>query len=342
MKNIAIGLLASIFLVACQGSKPDKKVKDHAVPIETITVESVSINNEIIISGSIEGTRTVKVGFMVPGKINNITARVGQPINKGSLIATLDQTDYSLNKKLAEVQKHEAEDEYNRSKILFNKGSLSESDFAKIGFAYKKTVLQEKIQEKSLNDSKIFSPISGIVLDRATEIGEIISAGSPLFTIADLSTVNVFSRIPENDIRGIHIGQHVNVQVEAIQKAFTGNIIEIGALADAASRSFLLKIAVKNPGLAIRPGMIAQINIPSTVNREIVMVPVECIIHDQGNSNFVYVVDKKANKSFKRTVALGKIVDNQVEIISGLNSGDLLVTAGHNKLSDGTAIIVKQ
>lgn len=341
MKNIALGLLGSIFLAACHGNKPDKKA-DHPVYIETINVKTVRTSNEIVASGSIEGSKTVKVGFMVPGKINSILPRVGDPITKGSLIATLEQTNYLINKQLAEIQKSEAEDEYNRSKILFNKGSLSESDFNKVGFSYRKAILEEKIQEKSLSDSKIFSPINGVVLDKSTEIGEIISAGNPIFTIADLSTVNVLSRIPESDIEGLHIGQLAKVEVKAIQKSFTGNIVEIGALADAASRSFLLKIAIKNPSLAVRPGMIAQVNIPSKISRELILIPMECITHDQGNSNFVFVVDNSTKKSFKRTVSIGKIIGNQVEITSGLESGDILVTAGHTKLSDGTHIIIKQ
>jgi len=303
-------------------------------------VHPTTISGEVSVSGNIDGNTTVKLGFMVGGKINYISNNEGDNISKGQLIASLDPTNYSIAKRLADVQVSTASDEFDRLKILHERGSLSESDFSKIGFNLQQAKLQQQLQQKNLSDTRLYSTISGVLLKRQAEVGEIVSVGMPLFIISDISKVKVLAYVPEGELHEIRIGQTANISISSLGRTFTGKVIEVGSAADATSRAFTIKIGIENRGLVIRPGMIAEARIATNSEKQVILLPAECIQQDQANQSFVFVVDKAQNKAFRRRVSLGSMVDNKIEIVSGLSGNELVVTGGQKRLSDGSLITI--
>jgi len=308
--------------------------------VKAATVLPTTISGKVSVSGNIEGNTTVKLGFLVAGKVNYISGNEGDNISKGQLIASLDPTSYSIAKGLADVQVNTASDEFGRLKILHERGSLSESDFSKIGFSLEQAKLQQQLQQKNLSDTRLYSPIGGVLLKRQAEVGEIISVGLPLFVIADIRKVKVLAYVPEGELHEIRIGQAANVRISALDKTFTGKVMEVGSAADATSRAFTIKIEIENPGLIIRPGMIAEASITTNTEKQVILLPAECIQQDLANQNFVFVVDSAQNKAFRRRVSLGNMVDNKIEIVSGLSGKEVVVTGGQKRLSDGSPITI--
>jgi membrane fusion protein (multidrug efflux system) len=329
----------SLLLVAC-GSKERKAEtpQDDAIRVKTETLASSKTENGLILSGNIEGNSTVKLGFMVSGKISQITCSQGQTIQKGSLIASLEPTNYMLNKQLSDVELKEAQDQFNRLKLMYSRSAISELDFNKGNFALEKAATQQKLAFKNLKDTRLYSSISGILLSKETEVGEIISAGTPLFVIADIRKVKVSALVPEGELKGLKKGQSADIQIEALGKHFQGNIVEVGAVADATTRAFTIKMEIDNKDLSIRPGMIAQARISLGNSRSGINIIPESIINEPGNQSYVYVVDKKANRAFKRKISLGKMSSNRVEVLSGLSIGETVVISGQTELSDGSQI----
>lgn len=330
-------------LLACKGKNKNMEAdKPAAITVTVETVTPAAVNNEVAVSGNIEGNTTVKLGFMVGGKINYISNSEGQPVRRGQLIASLDASNYIIAKKLADVQVNNASDEYSRLKILHDRNSLSESDFSKIGFTLQQARLQQQAQQKNLSDTRLYSPINGVLLKRQAEVGEIVSVGMPVFVIADISKVKVLAYVPESDLRNIRIGQYATVMVSALDKNFSGKVTEVGAAADATSRSFTIKIELPNPGSLIRPGMIAEARIATGGDKAVILLPAEAVQKDVANQSYVYVADKMQGKAFKRRVSLGNVADNKIEVLSGLSAGDRVVVSGNQKLSDGAAIAITQ
>jgi RND family efflux transporter MFP subunit len=114
----------------------------------------------------------------------------------------------------------------------------------------------------------------------------------------------------------------------------------VGSAADAASRAFSVKIEVENPEMLIRPGMIAEVKIVTGQDNEMMVIPVEAVLHDFNDQSFVYVVDESTNKAFKRTVSLGQAINDKIEVISGLKESDSVVSGGQQKLVDGSPVII--
>lgn len=336
-----LATVALLFLVGCKNKKP--QASDSPVPAFTVTTEEVhstTIPGVVNASGNIEGNTTARLGFMVAGKINYISNHEGENISKGQLIASLDPENYSIAKGLADVQVNTATDEFNRLKILHDRGSLSESDFSKIGYSLQQARLQQQLQQKNVSDTRLYSPFSGVLLKRQAEVGEIVSADMPLFIVSDIRKVKVLTYVPEAELHKIKIGQNAQVTISSLDKTFTGKVTEVGAAADATSRAFTIKIEIENPQLLIRPGMIAEASIATNTQKQVILLPAECIQQDQANQSFVFVVDKAQNKAFKRRVSIGNMDDNKIEIVSGLSDGEVVVTNGQKKLSDGSFISV--
>jgi len=312
-----------------------------SISVRAEEVKTASVHSQVSVSGNVEGNTTVRLGFLVGGKINYISASEGQLIARGQLVASLDPTNYNIAKQLADVQAATASDEYNRLKIMHDRNSLSESDFSKITFSLQQARLQQQLQQKNLTDTKLYAPISGVLIKKLAEPDEIVGVGTPLFVISDISKVKVLAYIPESELRLIKLGQSATVIISALDKSFTGKVIEVGSAADETSRAFTIKIEVNNPGLYMRPGMIAEASIDAGADMEKILIPVECIRHDLDNQEYVFVADKSKGRAFKRKVSIGKLVNNKIEITGGLNAGEMVVMEGQAKLTDGATVTIK-
>ena len=332
-----------LLMISCkQKNDPNSEIQESTIGVKTEEVNKIMANDFISVSGNIEGKTTVRLGFMVAGKVNYISSKEGQNIAKDQLVASLDPTNYLIAKEISDVQVNSTSDEFIRLKSMHERGSLSEADFSKIGFGLAQAKAQQKLQAKNLTDTKLFSPINGVLLKKQTEVGEIINVGVPLFVISDISTVKVIAYIPEGELHNIKLGQTASVVITSVGETYSGKVIEVGSSADLTSRAFTVKIEIQNPKQLIRPGMIAEVKLASSKETAMITLPAEAILHDLNNQSYVFVVDKKQNKAFKRKISIGNIVENRITITSGLNVGETIVTAGQNKLNDGSLISINK
>jgi RND family efflux transporter MFP subunit len=341
-KKLFYVFLSISLLAGCTGKKSNPVNTETAMPVLTTKASRIRSGTEISLSGNIEGSKTVRLGFLVAGKIDFIAANEGQLVEKGELLSSLDPTNYGIAKELADIQVNQVQDEYDRLKLMHDNNSLSESDFAKITYGLQQARAQQKLHTKNLADTKLYSPIAGVLLKKLCEVGEITGVGMPLFVVSDIRKVKVSAFIPENELHNLKIGQEARVFVSSLSETFVGRIIEVGSAADAASRAFSVKIEVENPKMLIRPGMIAEAKIVTGQEKELIVIPVEAVLHDFNNQSFVYVIDESASKAFKRFVSLGQAVNDKIEIISGLKETETIVSGGQQKLVDGSQIVINK
>jgi len=332
-------LFFAVTLVACNSRQAEEQSKSSTgIPVITQKVTTSRIATPLTVSGNVEGSRTVRLGFMVGGRIDYIGPKEGEQIHKGELVARLDSVDYRIAKNIADVQLREAQDEYNRLKLMHKRKSISESDFKKGGFAVQKARNQQRLRAKKLADTQLYSPIDGVLLKKRMEVGEITSQGNPVLVISDIGKVNVSAYLPGSDLRKIQLGQNADVSISSLDSTLTGKITEIGSVADSQSRTFTIKIELNNPGNLIRPGMIAEVQLISPEKQAVITIPTEAVMHDIDDQAYVYIVDTNKDKAFKRKVELGQLVNNKVEITTGLSEGEIIVTGGQQKLTEGSSI----
>ncbi|WP_407430733.1 efflux RND transporter periplasmic adaptor subunit [Arcticibacter sp.] len=332
-------LALCIVLLSCKPNiKETSGVPDSAIPVITHLVSNTGTTSTLSLSGNVEGYTTVRLGFMVPGKINFIACQEGQAITNGQLLASIDPANYQIAKAQADIQVNQVKDEYNRIKLMYDRNSVSESDFNKVKFSLQQAIQQQKLHAKNLADTRLYSPISGVLLKKMAEAGEIIGSGNPLFVVSDISRVKVIAFIPETELSRVRLGDEAKVYISSLDKTFTGKVTEIGSAAEATSRAFSVKVDINNPGLHIRPGMITEILLEKRPTDQMLTVPAEAILHDTDNYTYVFVADSIGKRAYQRKVTLGKMIDSEVEITSGIHQGELVVTGGQQKLSNGMSI----
>jgi len=311
------------------------------LPVVTGQATLIETKKEISLSGNIEGFKTVRLGFMVAGRINFIAVNEGQRVSLGQLLSSLDPASYVIAKELADIQVNQVQDEYNRLKMMHDNNSLSESDFAKITFGLQQAKAQQKLHSRNLEETKLYSPFEGVLLKKLCEVGEITGIGMPLFVVSDVRKIKVNAYIPENELHYVNIGQSASVTVSSLDKEFEGSITEVGSAADPASRAFSIRIEIDNPESLIRPGMIAEVKIRSGENMKALVIPAEALMHDLNDQSYVYVVDNLPGKAFRRNVSPGKLLNDKIEITSGLVENEIVVIGGQQNLVNGSKVIIK-
>ncbi|WP_159021243.1 efflux RND transporter periplasmic adaptor subunit [Formosa sp. L2A11] len=327
-------------LLLCSGckSKQEEQTEDDPIYVEVLKVKNDSVLNTISLSGNVEANTTIRLGFMVAGKINYIAINEGESIKKGALLASLDDSDYQIGLKAANGKLLEVQDKYNRLKIMHERNSLSDADFVQVKAGLQQAEANQEINTKNIYHSKIYAPISGVLLKKGVSKGEVIDKGMPVFGLGDIDRVKINAAVPGDEINLIKLKQDAEVTIYALDSIFKGKVIEVGLAAEAKTRTYNAKIEIDNPNHQILPGMIAQIEINSDLEQQKLLVPGQAILKDTDNKAYVFVVDQATNKVFKRDISIGKLHKNNIEITSGLKEGETIVTSGVQKLTDGTLV----
>lgn len=246
----------------------------------TEIVKKGTVSNTITATGTLEATNTVVVGTQVSGVIEKLFVDFNSVVKKGQLIAELDKSTLqsSLETAEADLERAEANFEYqesqlNRNKVLFEKELLAKSEYDLLVFNYKTSKAEVKSAKANLNRAQrnlsyasIYSPIDGVVLNRAVEEGQTVTASMntpELYTIVnDLSIMQVEANVDEADIGMIKTSQRVEFTVDAFpEETFNGEVSEVRLQPTESSNviTYTVIVLVTNPELKLKPGMTASI-----------------------------------------------------------------------------------
>ena len=198
-----------------------------------------------------------------------------------------------------------------------------------------------ELTRKRLADTRLGSPISGVIARRAIEVGATVAPGQPVFTIVDLDPVRVRVGVPEAEIGHIIEGAAATVRLSALDTSFAGRVSLIGVLADPATRSYTVEISVPNPSRRLRAGMVAEATISNGQTRSAIVVPATAVVvHDGGTngSTSVYVLDQDGARVHARRVTTGSVHGDSLEITSGIAADEQIVVAGQQRLRDGARV----
>lgn len=243
----------------------------------------------------------------------------------------------------------------NREQVALRKDDIIAAQAAVAQMSAALTYAQKQAQY-----TEIVSPIDGIVATRSTEPGQIANTGSALLRVVNLRSVYYQPTVSETDIANIHVGQTVGVKTDALPgKEFQGRVTTIYPAAATGERTFSLRVTVDNPQGILRPGMFARGGIVTEVHRNVPIVPASALVADASGQGFKpntssdedvssgqlnqaqhVVVVGADGKAVIRQVTTGIANMDKVEIVSGLKSGENIVTVGQNGLHDGDKLAV--
>lgn len=261
-----------------------------------------------------------------------------------------------------------AKNNYERGKFLLEQGAISQAEFesnfqspyinAKSGWeqaqaAYEMSrknleeIVPSQIEQAEaaleaarlqLENTVVTAPFSGMVSARFADPGDMASTSQPLLTLVELDQVKLKVNVTEDDVNKITVGQEVEVFVEAAgERPFKGKIVTIAPAADSRSKLYPVEILLSNKDHLLKPGMFARVNITTETRKNVLRIPVEAVLEEDGQK-IVYII--KDGCACRRVIKTGLTGSSYVEVLEGLRPGDQVVVTGQEFLIDGTAVTV--
>ena len=331
--------LSALIWISCSGKK-DENQAIRAVPVKVVKVSESSYMNSRNYVGTVEAVSSSSLSFEVMGNVSKVFVTEGENVQKGKLLATLDKATLqnSYNASLASLK--EAQDAYNRMKSLYDNGSLPEMKWVEVQSKLQQAVSMEQISRKSLKDTGLHAPFSGVISRKSIEPGMNVMPGIEVMQLADISTVNIKIAVPEKEISRVNKGQQAEVRVGALgDKLFTGVVSEKGIAANPLAHTYEVKIKLNNTSHELMPGMVCKVGVHSHETEAGIVLPNHTVQLQPDGKKFVWVV--KGNAASQRMVSTGELTTQGVVITAGLQPGDEVIVSGNQKVSEGTKIAIK-
>lgn len=339
----SLGILGIISLLgsSCHSGK-DKPTLSPPVKVTVLEVSESGSSGSRIYSGTVSSQETTDVSFSVAGTITRLYAREGDKVSQGQLLGTLSDGEYQNAYNIAEAQLAEAQDGYDRLKKLHDANALPEVKWVEIQQKLKEAQNMAEMAKRTLNDASLHSPVSGTVTRKYADVGQSVMPVEPVYEIVSTSDLTIDIPVSENEIRNFEIGEKAIVNFESIGlEGIPGKVSQKSVVADPLTRSFAVKVAIPSDGGKILPGMLGEVsfeNSPASPDSPgIITLPSQAVLLNNDNRWFVWTV--KDSLAVRNFVEPGNITSDGVEIISGLNPGEMVIIEGIRKVGTGTKVI---
>ena len=332
-----MALLAAAMLGACSGSAEkaaDTQVVEEKPKVKLAQVTSRPVAQVQEYTATVEAEVKNNIAPSTPVRIDKILVEVGDRVAKGQKLVTMD----AANLKQLKFQLDNKEIEFKRVDELYKVGGASKSewDAAKMSLDVMQTSYNNLLENTAL-----ISPINGIVTARNYDNGDMYSGASPVLVVEQITPVKLMINVSEGNFTQIKKGDAVSVKLDVYgDEEFTGKVSLVYPTIDATTRTFPVEIQLTNGDQRVRPGMFARV----TVNyglQEHVVVPDLAIVKRAGSGDrYVYVYNN--GKVSYNKVEVGRRMDAEYELISGVDNNSQVVIAGQSRLADGVEVEVEQ
>ena len=313
--------------------------------ITTIEAKTTSFKHYVQIQGNVQTKENIVIYPEYAGVLTSVLVKEGQFVNKGEVLAKID--DGGLNQQLSqmETQLALAKTTFERQERLWKDKIGSEIQFlqAKANYeAQQKAVSQMKEQ---LAKTTITAPFSGVIDDVMSEQGQVVSPGmNQLFRIINLKDMFIEAEIPENYITNIRTGSQVNVYFPVLNDTVTSTIRQVSNYINPNNRTFKIEIAITNENKMVKPNMTALLSINNYVNDSALVLPQAIISENAEGEKYVYAVKKgKKNRNYaeKRVIKIGKTQNGVAEITEGIANGDVIIDEGARTVKEEEQVLIK-
>jgi membrane fusion protein (multidrug efflux system) len=316
----------------------DDQAQPEAVAVEARPVSLGTVSNEVSAVGTLRSNEAVVIRPEIDGRVTEIHFDEGAPVDQGQLLFSFD--DQVPRAELADAEANLAlsERNYQRAMELYRRGAGTGRSVDETRASLQSDRAKVDLAKARLDKTRIVAPFAGIVGLRRVSIGDYVSSGDDLVTLASIDPIKVDFRIPERFLSNLHPGQELGVEVDAFPgRTFRGQVFAVDPQIDANGRSIALRAEVPNAERLLRPGLFSRIRLVLDVRDNAITIPEEAIV-PQGEQRFVYTV--VGEHAVKTRVTLGHRGPGWVEVTSGLKGGDVVVTAGQLRIRDGATVEV--
>jgi RND family efflux transporter MFP subunit len=352
-----IGLLA---LSACSGAAHEAPATPtpettRAVPVRGANVEQRDLKETLTVTGTLRPKAEIKVIAEVAARLDRLAKDEGSVVQKGELLAVLDDTDYKLTLQranaalaVADANRAHASAERDRANSLLKTGGITDKDHltAQVNLqvadaSYAQAKAEVAIAEQNVTRTRIVAPFSGRLIARLSDAGSYLASGTAIFTLVDDSVLEFRAAVPSSDYAKVKVNAPVTLTMDALPDVeVTGQVTRVVPMVQERNRSF--ELIARVPG---RQGLVAGLFARAAIHvRDVkgaLLVPPSAVVRDGANPDRADVFVVANNKAERREIALGVEQPDAIQVIKGLTGGETVVIDPPVSLTSGATVQVQ-
>ncbi len=346
VRNILCGLLVIFILSAC--SEQEKQVEQPLRPVRTITVSAPDLNRAHEFSAVVDASHKADLSFKVSGELIEFLVNQGDDVSKGQVIARLNASDIKIQLKESQSSYDKSKADYDRGKNLIRSNTISQADFDQLRAQYNSAKAKLETAKNNLDYTELKASFDGIIAKKYTENFQEINARSPIVALHDLSNINLKIEVPESIMIRAQKSERPTDMVAIFDAvgdvSFPLTFKEVSTQADAVTRTYEATLTMPAPtDHTILPGMTARVIAKKLHSDNIAthfFLPMKTVLKDS-QGNYIFIVEDSSNGIGiikRRSVTVGEVTRLGIEIFSGIEQGDKVLSAGMRKVSDGMKV----
>jgi membrane fusion protein (multidrug efflux system) len=363
----------SLALAACGGGgKQDANAGQSSVPVEVAAAAHAPISASYSGTAALEAEHEADVVAKASGVLLKLDVEEGQYVKAGQLLAQIDPSSAANQLAQSQAQLRKAQATYERAAKAIKQQLIPKQEYDVDLYDMQAQVAATKSAQLQLSWTRITAPISGVISRRMLKQGNLVQANQAIFHIVDMHPLTATLNVPEREIGTLKAGQPVKLNVDALPgRQFAGSIERIAPVVDASSGTFRVTCLFDNTVVGneqLRPGMFGRVDIVYDQRRDALVIPRNALMDEDGETA-VFVVERGTAKSKpsdkkatpkpgdaiaaepkkpaapvlvakRRTVQIGYVDGDRVEIRAGLKPGDRVITLGRDAVRDGSEVQV--
>ncbi len=353
-------VIVIVAITSCSSNKSKEQNSKELPVLVTLAKPSSTNQNSIEVAGQVEAAMTANISTKLMGFITKVNVKIGEKVNKGQLLITINSEDIAAKKAQTDAMIVEAEANFkNVQKDLerFNNlyaqqsASAKELDNVKLQYSSAKSRYDAAKQMRNeinslFNYTRLVAPFSGIVTQKMVDVGSMSNPGMPLLTIEQNGSFQVSVSVPENLISQIKLNSEALININSINKSLKGKVNQINQSSQFTGGQYIVKIGIADvdkkelySGMYATVTMANKTAIKNQENNFAILIPIAAI-ENKNELSGIYTVSEN-NKALLRWIRLGKTFGDKVEVLSGLNKNEQFIISSEGKLYNGVPIKVK-
>lgn len=348
IKNIIYALLILAFLgfvgyriTSNNAKKNNSKGKDDKEQPTTVTgiiIHPQPFDNNLSLSGSIEANEQIEIHSEVSGIVEGIYFQEGSNVSKGQVLFKVNDIELRAQLTQATTKEGLAAENERRAKLLLQKEAISQEEYDIAKADYKSAQAQTQLIKAQISKTSVRAPFSGKIGLRSISPGTYITPAILVAKLVNTGKVKITFSIPEKYAAQVKSGTTIDFSISGSTKKYTAKIYAIQPEVEVTTRTLQVRAIADNIDGKLFPGTFADVKLPLDIIKDAIVVPTEAIIPVQDGKK-VYIANFGKAKEVK--VEATTRTDSSILILSGLKTGDTLITSGVMSLKDGAPIKVK-
>ncbi len=306
--------------------------------VNVYEVKMKELGGSLSLTGITQAKQEVTLKSQTGGQIVSVNFNVSDYVIKGKVLVTIDAELAKLGLESTKLNLAKTEDEYNKYRNLYAGQAAAETKLRDAKFDYEKAKLAVEQAEKQLSYTNITATQNGYIVSKFVDNGTLVTIGTPIISIADISQLKVLIKASENNAYRLKIGMNVSITSSVYPGVkYNGKVTSVSQQGDAL-HNYPIEIRMdNNSNYVLKSGTYVNVDIDFPSGKPILLIPREALIGSIKNAK-IYVIEN--NRALLKDITIGSDLGNYLEVLSGMNEGDRVVTSGQINLSDGLPVSI--